>query len=254
MQDILLSLTRDDYSYIIKIIQGPFDQCSHLKAHLMSVESSDHRKALCEGIEEKIRYLGSSNIAYFSRRTLGIEPGVDFRYMIRDTARFLKVPLANQGTEREMLIKLVHLYAVDQFSQLSLVEQQQMLESLGVERKRAMDFLKKAGGFFALPVLIQALGRLVVEGLIKTLLFGWTARLIGVNLTNTIFSIMFARIPWWINTIIPGAWSISIGLTALQMQGPSRQKTVPILLYLGLRCITIDDQKKYDQNSIKEPN
>ncbi len=244
MQDILLQLSDEDYAFLIKIIQSPLDRCSKLTVHLQNLESLEHKRALCKGIERKIRYLGSSNIAYYSRSALGAEPGAKFRYIIRETARFLKVPLPNQGSERDLLIKLAQLYAVDQFSQLTPKEQQQILGSLGIERERMFNFIKKAGSFFALPVLVQTIGTIVVEGLIKTLIFGWASRLIGSKLTTSIFSILFARVPWWVNTIIPGTWAVSIGLTALEVQGPAWQKTVPILLYLGLCCIRIDAEKE----------
>ena len=238
-----MELSKEDYAYLIQIIQGPFDRCANLKKHLENVDSPDQRAILCEELEKKIRHLSSSNLAYHFRKAIGTEPGANVRYIIRDTARFLKVPLADRGTERDLLIQMAQGYAVDVFSKFTQAEQQQILESLGVERKRAIAFLKKAGGIFAAPVLLQAFGSLVVEGLIKTVLFGWTARLIGVKLATSLFAFLFARIPWWVHTIIPGAWTISIGLTALDLQGPARRKTVPILLYLGLSCIRLNAEK-----------
>ncbi|MCY4158380.1 MAG: hypothetical protein OXE92_01670 [Bacteroidetes bacterium] len=246
MQDLLQELSQEDYTYLIQIIQGPFDRCAKLKRHLENIESPGQRVALCEELERKIRYLGSSNLAYNFRRIIGTEPGAEIRYIIRDTARFLKVPLADRGTERELMIRMAQEYAVDMFSKFTQVEQQQILESLGVDRKHAIAFLKKAGGIFAAPALLQAFGTLVVQGLIKTILFGWTARLIGTKLAASLFAFLFARVPWWVHTIIPGAWTISIGITALDLQGPARRKTVPILLYLGLSCIRLDEEKTKD--------
>ncbi|MXW32292.1 MAG: hypothetical protein F4100_07395 [Rhodothermaceae bacterium] len=248
MQELLLELSREDYAYLIQIIQGPFDRCTSMKRHLEEIDSPDHHAALCEELEKKIRYLGSSDLAYQVRRVVGKEPGADFRYIIRDTARFLKIPVADRGTERGLLIRMAQEYAVDVFSKYTQAEQLQILESLGIERKRAVAFLKKAGGIFAAPVLLQAFGTLVVQGLIKTVLFGWTVRLIGVKLATSLFAFLFARVPWWAHTIIPGAWVISIGLTTLDLQGPARRKTVPILLYLGLSCIRLDAEK--DQRSV----
>lgn len=244
MQDLLLALSKDDYAYLIRVIQGPLDRCTQLKEYLENVDSPDQRTALCQGLERKIRYLGSSDLAYYLRKGVGANPGAEFRSIIRDTARFLKVPLADRGTERDLLIHLAQEYTVDVFSTFSQAEQQQILESLGVERERAIAFLKKTGGIFAAPVLAQAFGILVVQGLIKTVLFGWTVRLIGVKLATTLFAFLFARVPWWAHTIIPGIWGISIGLTALNLQGPARRKTVPILLYLGLSCIRMDAEKQ----------
>ncbi len=248
MQNLLLELSREDYAYLIQIIQGPFDRCISLKRHLEKIDSPGHRIALCEELEKKIRYLGSSDLAYQFRRVVGQEPGAELRYIIRDTARFLKIPLADRGTERDLLIRMAQEYAVDVFSKYTHEEQLQILDSLGIERKRAIAFLKKTGGIFAAPVLLQAFGTLVVQGLIKTVLFGWTARLIGMKLATSLFAFLFARVPWWAHTIIPGAWTISIGLTALDLQGPARRKVVPILLYLGLSYIRLDAEK--DQRNV----
>ena len=243
MQDLLYELSPEDYAYLIRIIQGPFDPCLDLKQLLINVDVPEHRRALCEGLEHKIRSLGSNKIAYQVRKLSGSEPAVTLRYMIHDTGRFLKVPLADRGSEREMLMDLTQQYTVDVFSKLTPEEQQRILESLGIERKRALAFLKRTGGIFAVPVLLQAFGTLVVQGLIKTVLFGWTARLIGVKLATALFGFLFVRVPWWVHTMIPGAWAISIGVTALQLQGPARRKTVPLLLYLGLSCIRLDAEK-----------
>ncbi len=243
MQNLLLELSRKDYAYIIQIIQGPLDRCTGLKRHLEELHSSDHRIALCEELEAKIRYLGSSDLAYQLRRVAGKEPGAGMRSIIRDTARFLKIPLADRGTERDLLIQMAQEYAVDVFSKCTHAEQLQVLESLGIERRRAVAFLKKTGGVFAVPVVLQAFGTLVVQGLIKTVLFGWTVRLIGGKLATSLFAFLFARVPWWTHTILPGAWAISFGLTALDLQGPARRKTVLILLYLGLSCIRLDAEK-----------
>ena len=240
MHDLLLELSKEDYTYLIQVIQGPFDPCTHLKDHLARIGSADHRAALCEDLERKIRYLGSSDLAYLFRRIIGGEPGAEFRYIIRDTARFLKIPLADYGTERDLLIRMAQEYAVDEFTSFSQIEQQKILESLGIERKQAIAFLKRTGGVFAVPVLLQTFGTLVVEGLIKTLLFGWTARVIGAKLTASLFAFLFARVPWWANAIIPGVWTVSIGMTVLDMQGPVRRKIIPILLYLGLSCMRLD--------------
>ncbi len=242
MQDLLLELSYEDYSYLIQIVQGPLDRCTNLKEHLENIESSDQRLALCAELERKIRYLGSSDIAYQFRRFTGSEQGANFRYIIRDTARFLRVPLADRGTERELLIRLAQEYAVNVFAGFTQEQQLEILESLGVERKRAIAFLKKAGGFIAAPALLHAFGFIVVQGLIKTILFGWTVRLIGTKLATALFAFLFARVPWWANVIIPGMWTISIGLTALNLQGPARRKTVPILLYLGMTCIRQDHE------------
>ena len=86
----------------------------------------------------------------------------------------------------------------------------------------------------AVPALIQAFNFFVVEGLIRTVLFGSIARFIGSRLAGQLFAFLAARMPWWVTWVGPAAWTASIGWTAVDLQGPAYRKTVPAVLYLGL--------------------
>ena len=47
-------------------------------------------------------------------------------------------------------------------------------------------------------------------------------------------SLGWPTVPWWLQWIGPAAWTLSVGWTALDLQGPAMRKTIPIVLYLGL--------------------
>ena len=239
MQDVFSPLTPPDYHFLLGVIEGPasFTEDGALRTLLAAAEEDDteaNRAALNAQLEREIRYLGSADVAYLFRYVMGREPGVPFSEIIRDAAKTLKIKPSSLGTEREMLETLVQEYATRQFADLSPEEQQQLLESLGVERDRAAAFLKKSAGVFALPTLIQAFGTLVVNGLIKTVIFGTIGKIIGHQLAMRLFNFLWSRLPWWVNWIGPVAWTLSIGWTALDIQGPASRKTIPIVLYLGL--------------------
>ena len=242
MQDLLRALTPADYHFVVGVIEGqiPFLHGPGLRAKLAALEqeeTQEARGALCERLEHTIRYLGSADIAYYFRKVVGRAPGAPFNEVIRDTAKLLKVTLPRLGTDREMLSTLAQDYATQQFARLSPEEQQALLESLGVERERAQAFLKKSAGVFALPVLIQAFGAIVVQGLIKTVLFGIIAKIIGKQLTARLFTYLFSFVPRWVGWVSPVAWTLSLGWAAVDIQGPATRKTVPIVLYLGLCCV-----------------
>ena len=240
MREILYDLTTEDYRVLIGIIQGPLKPCTELKADVDALESlgeAEIRQRLVDALDREIRYLGSSDLAYQFRRMTGSEPGIPFGSIIQDTARYLKVPMPTLDTDREKVIFLAQDYATHQFGKLPEDEQLRLLEQLGVARDRAVTFLKKASGVFAGPVLVEAFGLIVVQGLIKTVLFGWVSRTLGKQLALRLFGYMFARVPWWISWISPAAWTLSLGWAALDLQGPARRKTVPIVLYLGLCCL-----------------
>ena len=240
MREILYSLTCEDYRFLIGIIQGPFKPFRQMQADVDVLETQDTsvvREKVVAGLEREIRYLGSSDLAYQFRKIRGDEPGASFLWIIRDTARYLKVPLPNLGEEREMVMLLAQDYATQQFARLSMEQQQRILEDLGVERERAIAFLKKASGVFAGPVLIEAFGLIVVQGLIKTVLFGLVARVLGRQLATRLFAFLFSRIPWWVSWISPVSWTLSLSWAAFDLQGPARRKTVPVVLYLGFCCL-----------------
>ena len=238
MRDILYPLSVDDYRFLITVVRGPRRRA--METLLASVEEAgdaDAREELCGTLEHEIRYLGSGDVPYQVRKTLGMTPGVSLRAIIRDTGKVLKIPVRRLATDRELLMGLAEDYATAEFSRLDPQEQQRMLENLGVDRKQAAAFLKQGAGVFAVPVMIEAFGFVVVQGLIKTVIFGIIAKIIGQQLARKLLAFLFSKVPWWVGWVSPAAWALSIGWTALTLQGPARRKTVPIMLYLGLCCI-----------------
>ncbi len=239
MQNVLSPLTPADHHFLLGIIEGPISLPTNatLRTLVTAVEEDDNdesRAALNARLEREIRYLGSADFAFQFRKVTGREPGVPFTEIVRDVAKTLKVKLSSLGTDREMIEELVQEYATQQFANLSPEQQQELLESLGVERERAASFLKKSAGVFALPTLIQAFGIIIVQGLIKTVIFGIIAKIIGRQLAMRLFNFLFSRLPWWVSWIGPAAWTLSIGWAAFDIQGPASRKTIPIVLYLGL--------------------
>lgn len=246
MQDILLSLTPADYQFLVGLIESPLNLTDDQKLNLLlndvlEEDTPGAREALCKAIEAEVRYLGSSDVAYFFRYTTGQEPGVSFGEIIRDSARTLRVRLTSGLSERAQLRELVHRYVSDELARMPREQQQEMLESLGVEREKAVAFIAKSAGAFAIPMLIQTFGILVVDGIIKRVIFGAITRLIGRRISAQLFEIVIARFPWWVRWIAPATWGLSFGWMALDVMGPAMRKTIPFTLYLGL-CILRDEQ------------
>ena len=241
MQDVLSALTIPDYHFLIGVIESPISLTNDAKlkallADLEADETQERREALNGQLEKEIRFLGSSDIMYLFRKAQGNEPGASFSQIIRDVAKHLKIEVP-VGTEREMLQTLVERYTTREFSKLSDEKKQEMLESLGVDRDLAAAFIKKSAGVFALPLMIEAFGSLVVNGLIKNVIFGLIGKVIGHQLAMRLFHFIMGRFPWWVHWVGPAAWTFSIGWTAFDIQGPALRKTIPAVLYLGLCSI-----------------
>ena len=239
MQELLKSLEPADFSYLAGLMKSDFNatndgELSRLSEAYLEDQSEGVRTEICRRFETEIRYLGSSEIAYNFRRVMGGDPGVQFQEIVRDVARTLKVGKPPLGTDSEQVAWLASEYATAQFADLTAEEQQKMLEDLGVEREKAEAFLKRSAGVFALPMLIEAFNYVIVQGLIKTIIFGTIAKIIGQQLANRLFTFLVGRLPWWVNWIGPAAWTFSIGWTTIDLQGPAKRKTVPVVLYLGI--------------------
>lgn len=239
MQAVLQTLERDDYAFLVGLIESPLNATDDQKIKQLyqayeADASEGNRAVLDRQLEKSIRYLGSSEAFYWGRFVLGQEPGASFRTIIRDVGKALKIDTQSLGTDREILEGLVQDYATKQFAQLKPEEQQQMLEELGVEREKAARFIKHSAGVFALPLLIETFNLLIVEGLIKKIVFGTIAKIIGSRLAQQLLTFVIGRVPWWVQWIGPAAWTLSISWTVLDIQGPAMRKTVPIVLYLGL--------------------
>lgn len=233
------TLTPADYTFLTKLIESPFNATddARLRALLATFEeeaSADARTALNRQLVKEIRYLGSSEVAYMARLFSGQEPGVPLAEVIRDVAKAVKIDLPMLGTEDDMLKHLVEAYATREFSRMTPAEQQAMLEELGVEQERAAAFVKKSAGVFALPALIAAFDVIIVQGLIKTIIFGTITKLIGAQLSRQLFAFLAGRFPWWLRWVGPVAWGASLSWAAFDLQGPAQRKTIPVVLYLGL--------------------
>jgi hypothetical protein len=239
MQDVLSILDPADYQFLVGVVESNFNLADDtaLRKLLAAVEADDtpeSRKAFCDEFEGHLRYLGSSDVMFAFRYATGQAPGASFSTIIADVSKALKVDPPTLGTNRERLEHLVEAYATEQFASLDPEEQQQMLEDLGVESDKAAAFVARSAGKFALPLVFEAFNIVIVQGLIKTIIFGTIAKIIGRQLTAKLFSFLVGRLPWWVTWIGPAAWTLSIGWTALDIQGPAMRKTIPAVLYLGL--------------------
>ncbi len=241
MRALLLPLNAADYRFLVGVIRGSrYRTLEALVEDLEATGDEDAREELVAHLEHEIRYLGSSGLSYQLRKAVGGASGASLRSIIRDVAQVLKVPLRRGVSDRALLKGLAEDYATAEFARLDPTEQQSMLENLGVGRQEAAAFLKRGAAVFAVPVMIEAFGLLVVQGLIKTVIFGIIARIVGQQLASRLLAFLFSKAPWWVGWISPTAWALSIGWTAITLQGPTRRKTVPVMLYLGLCCIRED--------------
>lgn len=241
MQELFDYLEAPDYTFLAEVLYSPFNVNPDRKLIELAREydasgSPEVLERLRETLERSIRYLGSADIAFNVRKLQSGEGGLPIRTVVEDVARRLGVRVSRTAPLDIMVADVTSGYATVAFARMDRSEQQRMLEELGVASEQAARFVGRSAGVFALPVAVQAFSAIVVEGLIKRVIFGTIARYIGEKLASQLFALLAGRLPWWVNWVGPAAWAGSLGWTAFDLQGPAYRKTIPAVLYLGL-CV-----------------
>jgi uncharacterized protein YaaW (UPF0174 family) len=110
------------------------------------------------------------------------------------------------------------------------------LEKIGmgdVDRDQMIDKLRDNGKAAIIPVLAELLGPKATLGVIETIIFSLTAKIIGRQAARQLLKTVMKRNPW-LNSLGPILWVISGVWITVNLQGPAYRKTVPACLYLGL--------------------
>ncbi|NND72430.1 MAG: hypothetical protein HKN43_12720 [Rhodothermales bacterium] len=246
MQELFEGFQAEDFAFIAGLLESRvnFSDDRELKrlldASSEDTTNADKRDDLIAKMRDEIRYAGSSDLAYFYRWMRGGTPGVPVKQVFKDVSSQLDIPVDSVLTEREMVAHIAREYAEREFASLPDDDKIQMLEQLGVASEKATEFVKRSAGVYTIPVLIKTFSVVVVDGLIKRVLFGTIARIIGKAVADRLFALLLTRIPWWVGWIGPAAWTASLSWTAVDVAGPAYRKTIPITLYLGLNSISLD--------------
>ena len=240
MSDFFAPFTPDDYRFLVDLLASDLNRSDDtglrgaLAAYLSAPPAPGVREALDLRLDRTLRYLGANDVAYALREATGQEPGVSMETLIAEASRALGMHPPERGSARERAERIVETHTLRTWRELPRDEQQRLLEGLGVDRQRALDFVKTASGVYAFPVLMGAFNTLVVQGLVRTVIFGTISKIVGSRISALLFGQLLARMPWWAAWLGPASVALSVGWTALELGGPALRKTVPAVLYVGL--------------------
>ncbi len=230
-----------DYLFLAELLRSPLNVYPDRRlvrlatAYDESGTAEDHR-AVHNELGQVLGYLGSSDLAFAARRATGGGGALELQQVVEDVARVLGVRVTRSAPLDRMVAEVAVSYASVAFGRMDRDEQQRLLVELGVDADQAVRFVGRSAGVFALPVAISFLSKVVVEGIIKRIILGTIARIVGEKIAGQLLALIIGRLPWWVSWVGPAAWAGSIGWTALDLQGPARRKTIPAVLYLGL-CV-----------------
>ncbi len=240
VRDVLAHFTDDDDRFLVELLQSQLNRTSdaamqtRIDAHAAAPTPAT-RAALDAEIERALAYLGSSDVAYVLREASGQTPGVSLDEVVDDAAKALGIAIPRRAMSfRRRVEAVAEAHAAKTLAGMTPEAQQRFLEDAGVERQQAARFVKTAAGVFAFPALVAAFEALVVERLLRGVVFGTIAKLVGRRISGALFGALLARTPWWLRAIGPASLALSVGWTLVDLAGPALRKTVPAVLYLGL--------------------
>lgn len=240
---LLLKCDVTDYEVLISQIDSyvNFSSDAELKELMATYRTngdSIHKVTLAKALEREIRYIGSSDIAYAYRKLLNDdEPsGISVNEIIEDVSNKLKVKQKLLGTPEAKVERLVKWTVEKTFFALKPEQQRELFEKAGVGKGQQDEFFEKIKSNKAhfLPLLLSLLGPEITATIIQGLAITAMASFMGRKAAEALFKNIATRFPWWAEWLGPIVWALSLGWLAIDLQGASNRKTIPILLYLGI--------------------
>jgi uncharacterized protein YaaW (UPF0174 family) len=246
LQQILARLEQADYEFISHLLDTfwSFNSDKRRKRVLedfVAKPDETNRKALIAIIEEHIRYLGSADIAYMTRRLGGKSGSVDFHVIVRDVAKRLKVKL-NYGPLDEKLEMIVESVASKKLAKLTPKELAEVLRKVGASPESISEFLKKhvpTVGTALLLTILSSFGREIFEKVVFEIVLNLVGRYLGKQLAKKLLAEVAKRNPAWAEWAGPIGWVVAAGWLAIDLQGPASRKTIPSVLYIGVAMMRL---------------
>lgn len=254
---ILNRCTKDDAKFLIETIDSYLNITDDkgLKELYESWEGEGPMpRVLNHKIETEIRYLGSNDFAYMTRKLRGYEPaGVSVDEIIDDLCKLLKLEISTART-LESRLEIFAGKVIDlQFSKLPDERKREILKGMDFEKHHLQEILDRVidNKEMLLTVILPFLAGKLGPEIIQTLLMSIIARFIGQEAAEKILLVIASRLPMagaWLNPLL---WVGGTGWLILDLLGPASRKTIPLILYLGVLCFRDGETKDFKENFAK---
>ncbi|MCH5277172.1 MAG: hypothetical protein J1E80_04970 [Desulfovibrionaceae bacterium] len=243
LTEIFQKATPDDAKFIIETLDSyiNFTNDAEMKAMLSMWESGPMPIALAHKLEKEIRYVGSSDIAYWARKIgsmfLPVEAGVSINEVIDDVYKTLKINIKGKvDTIEKKLEIIVEKMIGETFYSLTSEEQIELLKKLDTseeQRARIIDDIKSNKRIIS--VLISVLGMKAAEKIVSAIIFRVIAVFLGKKAAEKLIKEILKKNPWM--AFLGPIAIVSLVQSIVDLAGPAMRKTIPIVLYLGLIAI-----------------
>ena len=240
MTHILQRCEKVDVEFIISIIDSyvNFTNDKELKIRLSAWNGKDVMPlAFAKCLEREIRYLGSSDIAYASRKLRGFDPaGVSADEIIEDICKALKISYKKVGSLENKLESLAKgvvdkaFFSKSPQEQIEIIKKCQLTE---VQEKQLEEYIK-TGKKIGLSILTTLIGKSSTMAIMNGIIYSILVAFIGKQAAEQLAKLIATKIPWLAAFCGPIAMVALSGWAIVDMCRPAMRKTIPIFLTLSL--------------------
>lgn len=191
-------------------------------------------------IEREIRYLGSNDFAYMTRKLRGYEPaGVGVDEIIDDLCKLLKISISNASTLEARLEIFAGNLVDQQFATLPDERKRELLANMGFGKRHLQDIIDRVINKkeLLLPVILPILGRRLGPQVFQGLIISLLAPFIGAQAARQLLAQALKTLPGLGPMLGPLLLGGAIVWGIIDLLGPASRKTIPLMLYLGLLCL-----------------
>ena len=251
LTDILDRCTRQDVDFLIDIIDSyvNFSDDQGLKELAGDWNGTGTIPLeLNKKLETEIRYLGSNDFAYMTRKMRGYEPaGVSVDEIIDDLSDLLKLKKSTAST-LEARLEIFSCDIVDkQFSKLSDERKREIINSMKFDKHHRDEIIKKVidNKELIMPIILPILGKTIGPEVLQSFIVSILSTFIGKESAQALFTVILSRVPT-LSPLLGPLMIIGTGVwTLYDISGPASRKTITLMLYLGILCLRDGETKEF---------
>lgn len=235
LTELLNRCTREDAEFLISTIDSyvNFTDDKGLKELCSSWDGTGIMPlVLNHKIEREIRYLGSNDFAYMSRKMRGCEPaGVGIDEIIDDLCKLTNRKISKEITIEERIKSFCNGLVTQRFLKLTEERQRILLKNIGYEEGKINQILDKIKGNkeFIIPLI-----PLILESLSKDKddILKMIIKFFQIDISDE----ALGKLCEYKNYVVAIIALLGTGYMTLQLSGPANRKLLPLFLYLGAIC------------------
>lgn len=249
MKAVLEKCQWEDFAYLSSVLDNPWAFApDKRRRELVRQEqrTAAERAELIALLDEQIKYNGSSELGYWSRKLSKKPAGVSAVELVEDVCKKLGVKSPQVGSVESRLEKLALAVVEKELLSHSPEQLAQEFDRMGIQTEKKKLFFQKlkiTGPVTLLPLVTEVLGPKVALGIVEKISVSLIAQVIGAEAAKQVMKTVLKRNPW-MHMLGPAIWTLSGVWLAFDLQGPAYRKTVPICLYLGVVSLRDGEEQR----------